>query len=293
MRTLRRAAIVAGAAVIVLYGGAVGFLMSQETRLVFRPHAALGSLRPPPPFEQVDMTAGDLSVQQVSTARPANGHPFAWIMRAGTESADRPWIIFFHGNDSTVATRLNIEHYEQLRQLGLNVFAPEYPGFGGVDGAPSEPGVELEARDAYAYVRDVLRVPPARIIIYGWSLGSAIAVDLASHVSEAAVVLEGAPSSIAAIGQERYPWLPVRLVIRNPFDSILKIGQVHAPFLFLHSPDDQIVPIADGRRLFDAAPEPKQFVEVTGGHVYASERDPHFFAAVRTFLAAHGLLRAS
>lgn len=271
MRTLRRALVAVGIAAIVLYAGAVAFMMSQETRLIFLPRPTLGDLRPAPPFEQVD-------------------RPFGWMMRTAAAGDERPWILFFHGNDSTIAARLNIEHYEHLRQLGLNVFAPEYPGFGGMNGTPSEHGVEHEARLTYDYLRNDLHVPPQRIIIYGWSLGSAVAVDLASHVSEGAVILEGAPASVVAIGQERYPWLPVRLLIRNPFESILKIGNVHAPLLFLHSPDDRIVPIADGRRLFAAAPNPKEFVEVSGGHVYASERDPHFFSAVKTFLGAHGVL---
>lgn len=257
----------------MLYAGAVAFMMSQETRLIFQPHPLLGTLRPSSPFQQVS-------------------RPFGWMMRTASADKNRPWIIFFHGNDSTIATRLNIEHYEHLRQLGLNVFAPEYPGFGGMDGTPNESGLEHEARLSYDYLTNDEHVPPARIIIYGWSLGSAVAVDLASHVSEAAVILEGAPSSIAAVGARRYPWLPVRLVIRNPFESIAKIAAVHAPLLFLHSPEDQIVPIDDGRRLFAAAHDPKQFVEVIGGHVYASERDPHFFAAVETFLAAHGLVPA-
>lgn len=270
MRTLRRVLAAVGITAIVLYAGAVAFMVTQETRLIFLPHSALGSLRPAPPFEQVP-------------------HPFGWVLRANSGSADAPWIIFFHGNDSTIASRLNIEHYEHLRRLGLNVFAPEYPGFGGVEGRPSEPAVEREAGAAYEYLRNDLHVPPERIVIYGWSLGSAIAVDLASHVGEAAVILEGAFSSATAIGQWRYPWLPVRLLIRNPFESIRKIREVRAPILFLHSPDDRIVPIADGRRLFDAAPDPKQFVEVSGGHIYASETDPRFFRAVRTFLAAHGL----
>lgn len=270
MRTLRHALVAAGVAAIVLYAGAVAFMMSQETRLIFQPRSTLGTLRPSPPLQQV-------------------GQPFGWIMRASADAGDRPWIIFFHGNDSTIATRLNIEHYEHLRALGLNVFAPEYPGFGGMEGAPSEAGMEREAHVAYDFLRGDLHVPPQRIIIYGWSLGSAVAVDLASHVSEAAVILEGAPSSIAAVGERRYPWLPVRLVIRNPFESIAKITAVHAPLLFLHSPEDQIVPIDDGRRLFAAAHDPKQFVEVTGGHVYASEKDPHFFTAVQTFLVTHGV----
>jgi hypothetical protein len=211
-------------------------------------------------------------------------------MRAGQTPEGKPWIIFLHGNDSTVAARLNIEHYEHLRQIGLNVLAPEYPGFAGVNGPPSETALDADARDTYAFLRDGLHVPPQHIIIYGWSLGSAVAVDLASRVDPAAVILEGAPSSVLAIAEMRYPWIPVRLLLKNPFESILKVGRVHAPMLFLHSPEDQIIPIGEGRRLFDAARPPKQFVEVRGGHIYASERDPRFFAAVQTFLAQYGLV---
>jgi uncharacterized protein len=117
--------------------------------------------------------------------------------------------------------------------------------------------VTADARAGYDYLRDTLGIPPDRIIIFGWSLGSAVAVNLASEVDAAAVILEGAPVSLVAIGQRDYPWLPVRLVMRNPFESILKIGRVAAPILFLHSPEDRVIPIEEGRRLFATAREPK------------------------------------
>jgi fermentation-respiration switch protein FrsA (DUF1100 family) len=126
--------------------------------------------------------------------------------------------------------------------------------------------------------------------VYGWSLGSAVAIDLASQVQPAAVILEGAPASIVAIGEQRYPLLPIRLFIRNPFESIRKIDGVKSPKLFLHSVGDEIVPIEEGRRLFDAAPQPKQWIQVQGGHVYAAERDPAFFGYVRSFLSEQRLL---
>ena len=166
----------------------------------------------------------------------------------------------------------------------MNVLAPEYRGFGGVGGVPTEAGLAEDATRAYAYLRNVRRVDARRIVIYGWSLGSAVAVTLASRVEEAAVILEGAPASIVEIGQRRYPYFPVRLLIRNPFESILRIGKIGAPVLFLHSPEDEVVPIMEARRLFDAAPQPKQFVEVSGTHKFASEKDPRFFPAIRTFL---------
>jgi fermentation-respiration switch protein FrsA (DUF1100 family) len=128
-------------------------------------------------------------------------------------------------------------------------------------------------------------------VIYGWSLGSAVAVRLASAAPAGAVILEGAPASIVAIGEQQYPFFPVRLIMRNPFESIARIDRIRAPLLFLHSPEDAIVPIREGRRLYEAARGPKQFVEVRGGHIYANETDRAvFFGAIREFLERHGLL---
>lgn len=275
---VRRTLAGVGILAIVAYLGAIGWLVTNETAIVFSPGRPLGDLRPKTPFEQVwvDGTAGPRQL--------------AWIMRTATESDTRPWVIYLHGNDANIATRMNILRYERLWKLGLNVMAPEYRGFGGLEGVPTEAGLNADARDAYDYLRQHVRVDPGRIVIYGWSLGSAVAVDLASNVDEAGLILEGAPASLVAIGQRRYPYFPIRLLIRNPFESIRKIDKVRSPVLFLHSPEDAIVPIAEGRRLFDAAPQPKQFVEVAGGHVDAAERDPGFFTAVRTFLQSHRLL---
>lgn len=278
MKFARRILLVALVLAALVYVGSMAWLVSRETAIVFQAGAPLGERRPARPFEQVAITA------------PDGPRRIAWLIPAATDARARPWVIFLHGNGANLASRLNILHYEQLSGLGLNVMAPEYRGFGGVDGIPSEAGLGADALAAYEYLRQQQHADPGRIVIYGWSLGSAVAVDLASQVQEAAVILEGAPASIVAIGQRRYPYFPIRLLIHNPFESIAKIPRVHAPLLFLHSPEDTVIPIEEGRRLFDAAPSPKQFVEVSGGHVYASEKDPRFFPAVRAFLQANRLL---
>jgi fermentation-respiration switch protein FrsA (DUF1100 family) len=271
--------LVTGLAIVAIlaYAGAMLWLVLQETALVFKPGRPLGELRPRTPYEQVFVDA-------------ESGRQPAWLMRAPAADEPRPWVIYLHGNDANIATRLNILHYEQLAKIGLNVMAPEYRGYAGLPGVPTEQGLARDARAAYDYLRRQLHADPRRIVIYGWSLGSAVAISLASEVEEAAVILEGAPASIVDIGQQQYPFFPIRLLIRNPFASIARITKVGSPLLFLHSPEDTIVPIAEGRRLFAAAPSPKQFVEVAGGHVYASERDPQFFPAVRSFLQSHRLL---
>ena len=278
MKGLRRALIVVGLLAILAYGGGVIWLVTQETRIVFEAGLPLGDRRPAAPFEDVSFAEAEGPRQRL------------WVMRTATDSDARPWVLYLHGNASNVATRLNILHCERLRALGLNVLAAEYRGFGGMEGVPTEAGLDADARSAYAYLRQSLHADPRRIIIYGWSLGSAVAVDLASHVDEAAVVLEGAPASVVAIGERRYPFFPIRLLIRNPFESIRKIDKIGSPVLFLHSSPDEIIPFEEGRRLFEAAPEPKQFVEVTGGHVYAAEKDPRFFRAIRWFLQDQRLL---
>jgi fermentation-respiration switch protein FrsA (DUF1100 family) len=264
------------ALVVLAYAGALVWLVTQETAIVFRAGRPLGQGRPTFPYEQVTLPRQDGAQQ------------FAWVMR---NPEARTWLLFLHGNSATIASRVNIARYRELRALGLNVMAPEYRGFAGLAGVPSEAAVSADARIAFDYLTGPLEVPPTRIVIYGWSLGSAVAVNLASAVPAGAVILEGAPSSLVAIGEERYPLFPIRLVMRNPFESILRVRRISAPLLFLHSPEDEIVPISEGRRLFDAAPTPKRFVEVRGGHIDANEVDKaRFFGAIRGFLDEYGLL---
>jgi len=263
------------------YAAAVLYLVTQETRIVFQARQTLGEARPPFPYERIDVPRTDGAGQ------------FAWIMAAAPSSSDLPWVLFLHGNAATIAAKVNIAHYAELRKLGLNVMAPEYHGFGGLEGLPTESVLAADAHAAYDYLRNVRRVPASRLVIYGWSLGSAVAVTLASEAEAGALILEGAPSSLIAVGEQQYPLFPIRLIMRNPFESIQKINRVRAPILFLHSPEDAVIPIAEGRRLYDAAPPDKTFVEVRGGHVDATTTDTeHFYGAIRSFLGAHRVLPA-
>jgi pimeloyl-ACP methyl ester carboxylesterase len=183
----------------------------------------------------------------------------------------RTWLLFLHGNAATIASRVNIARYRELRALGLSIMAPEYRGFAGLPGIPSESGLNADARAAFDYLVNTRHVSPTRLVIYGWSLGSAVAVDLAAHVDESAVVLEGAMASVAGVGAQQYPFFPVRMIMRNRFESIQKVEH--------------------GRRLFAAARPPKRFVDVRGGHIDANDVDKAaFFGAIRSFLDEYGLL---
>jgi len=165
---------------VIAYGGAMIWLAANEGRLIFEAQGTLGDRRPAAPL-QID---GE-----------------TWLMRTATSPDSRPWVVFLHGNASTIASRMNILHYERLRDLGLNVIVREYRGYGGVAGVPTESGMFEDAMAAYAYLRQHEHVDPGRIVIYGWSLGSAVAVTLAASVDESAVILEGAPASVVDIGQ--------------------------------------------------------------------------------------------
>ena len=274
--SLRRVVLALAATLGVCYIAVIFWLMSQETRLVFQAGRPLGEGRPAFPFSQVDIPRADGARQ------------FGWVI----ENPDaRTWLLFLHGNSATIASRVNIARYRELRGLGLSILAPEYRGFAGLPGIPSEPGLNADARAAFDYLVNTRHVSPTRVVIYGWSLGAAVAVDLAAGANEAAVVLEGAPASLAAVGAQQYPFFPIRLIMRNPFESIRKVDRIHAPTLFLHSPEDAIIPYAEGRRLFDAARPPKRFVDVRGGHIDANEVDAAvFFGAIRSFLDEYGLL---
>jgi fermentation-respiration switch protein FrsA (DUF1100 family) len=267
--------------IAIAYSAAVLWLAREESTLVLEAGRTLGGARPPFHYDQVDIPRADGSRQ------------FAWVMTHGRND-EGPWVLFLHGNASTIASNVNISHYRQLHGVGLNVLAPEYRGFSGLEGLPNETSLDADARAAYDYLRVARGVAPARIVIYGWSLGSALAVDLASKVDEAAVILEGGPASQAGITERRYPFFPIGLLLQTRLDSIGKIDRVRSPLLFLHSPEDAVVPISEGRRLFAAARGDKTFVEVRGGHVNATDVDAEAFAnAVRGFLKAHGILPAN
>jgi len=261
------------------YGAAVMWLIGQETRLVFQAGSTLATGRPPEPFEQIAVPRAD-GVRQ-----------FAWAMRA-RESDAGLWVLYLHGNATSVASQVNIAHYGLLRNLGMHVLAPEYQGFGGLEGAPTEVTLQADARAAYDYLRLTRKVPSQSILIYGWSLGAAVAVDMASREPPAAMILEGAPASLVDLTGRRYPFFPLRLFMRSSFDTIRRIGTIPAPVLFLHSVHDDVIPITEGRRLFAAARGAKMFVEVEGGHLTAIDRaGPVFERAIRSFLATYGLGR--
>jgi fermentation-respiration switch protein FrsA (DUF1100 family) len=168
-------------------------------------------------------------------------------------------ILWFHGNAGNLSHRFDM--ICGLMELPVQVFIIDYRGYGKSEGSPSERGLYLDARAAWDYLTAGREIPAARIVVLGKSLGSAPAVDLASNVEPAGLIVQSGFTSAADMAATIFPFLPSAL-LRTKMDSINKIANVACPKLFVHSPVDEVVPYKLGRRLFDAAPEPKQFYEV-------------------------------
>jgi fermentation-respiration switch protein FrsA (DUF1100 family) len=134
----------------------------------------------------------------------------------------------------------------------------QYRGYGGNPGIPTEIGLYADGAAALDFLA-AEGIPPNRLVLYGESLGSGVAVTLAAQREVAGLVLEAPFTSVAEVAQHHYSFMPASALVRDRFDSLAKIGGVRAPILILHGEQDRVVPIRFGRALFDAAPQPKEF----------------------------------
>ena len=200
----------------------------------------------------------------------------------------RATLIFCHGNGGNISHRLHTLGI--FNRLGLNVFLFDYRGYGRSQGRLSEEGTYLDARAAYDYVVAREDVDTKRILVYGESLGGAIAYDLAIVSKVSAVVTLGTFSSIVDMGKAIYPFLPIRLIARIKYDAASKAPNVKVPKLIIHSADDEIVPFEQGKKLFSSASDPKEFYEMRGGHndaIFTYEKE--FSQKISDFLDKYGL----
>jgi fermentation-respiration switch protein FrsA (DUF1100 family) len=176
----------------------------------------------------------------------------------------RATLLFFHGNAGNISHRM--ESLEIFHELGLETLIIEYRGYGQSEGRPSEKGTYLDAEAAWRYLTEKREVPPHKILLFGRSLGAAIASHLARDRQPMGLVLESAFVSVPDLAATLYPLLPVRLLSRFRYDNRNNLQAVTSPVLIVHSRDDEIIPYRHGRRLFAAAGEPKYFLQLRGGH---------------------------
>jgi fermentation-respiration switch protein FrsA (DUF1100 family) len=173
-------------------------------------------------------------------------------------------VIFCHGNAGNMSDRLH--SIKLLHDMGLAVLIFDYRGYGRSSGRPSEQGTYDDAEAAWRYLVETRGQSPDSLVLFGRSLGGAVAIDLASRHRPAALVVESTFTSLVDVGRLHYPLLPVRLLMSYRYESISKVHVIDCPKLFIHGLDDEIVPLSNGRRLFEAASEPKRFIETPGDH---------------------------
>ena len=240
--------------VFITWCGIAVYLYFSQSRLLYYPELPSRALEASPAdiglaYETVHLTAGD------------GTRLHGWFVPA---TAPRGTLLFSHGNAGNIAHRL--DSIRQFHSLGLNVLIYDYRGFGESEGKPTEAGTYLDVKAAWDYLLEERLIRSQEIIIFGRSLGAAIAAELASEHPSAGVILESAFTSVPDMAASLYPWLPVRLLSRYRYNTLEKVARITSPLLLVHSRGDEIVPYAHGERLFAHANEPKQFLELHGGH---------------------------
>lgn len=181
-----------------------------------------------------------------------------WIPHENAETA----IILCHGNAGNLSGR--VESVRALHQMGFHVLAFDYRGYGLSTGKPSEEGTYRDVKSALTWVQSAR--PQDKIVLYGRSLGGAVALEAAVHTEIHACVLESTFTSVPDMGKKLFPFLPVELLGRIKYDNLSKIGALRCPVLISHSPEDELIPFEMSEELYRAAPSPKCFVRLAGGH---------------------------
>jgi fermentation-respiration switch protein FrsA (DUF1100 family) len=239
----------------VLYVGLGLVLYFLQDRMVFLPHLPGRALDATP--EAVGLGYEDAFID---TADGERLH--GWFVPADNA---RGTLLFFHGNAGNISHRL--DSLRIFNRLGLDVLMLDYRGYGQSSGEPSEAGTYRDARAAWDWLL-ARGVAPGRIVVFGRSLGGAVGAWLASRdgVRPAALVVESSFTSGADMARRLYPWLPARLITRLRYPVRDHVAALESPVMVIHSRDDEIVPFAMGRALFEAAPQPKRFFELRGDH---------------------------
>ncbi|MFQ5599969.1 MAG: alpha/beta hydrolase [Candidatus Krumholzibacteriia bacterium] len=192
-------------------------------------------------------------------------------------------LVFCHGNAGNISHRL--DSIRLFNGLGLATLAFDYRGYGRSDGDISEAGTYADARAAWRHLVEKRGFPADRVLVFGRSLGAAVAIELAAGVKPAGVIAESAFTSMADMASHAYPWLPTRWLLRLRYDSVARVREMPTPKLFVHSPQDDVAPFRLGRRLFDLAAEPKSFLEIRGSHNEGwMQSGPQYVDGLRRFL---------
>jgi pimeloyl-ACP methyl ester carboxylesterase len=248
-------------------------MLALERKLIYFPQRAH------------DVVPRDLGLQvEDLTLRTEDGvRIHAWYLPPA--GSPRWTVLLAHGNAGNISHRLDRTLFLQAR-LGAAVLLFDYRGYGSSEGSPDEEGTYRDARAAHRWLVEEKHVDPQRLVLFGESIGSAVALDLALSHPCRALVLEAPFASIPAMARAVYPFLPLWPFVRTRYENERKAARLRVPLLVLHGERDGIVPLAQGRRVFDAAPAPKRFYAIPGaGHndTYTVGGDA-YWTEVREFL---------
>lgn len=202
-----------------------------------------------------------LDYEPLSLATPDGERLDAWFVPA---SQSRGVVLFLHGNAGNLSHRM--DSIVMFHRLGYSMLIFDYRGYGRSTGKPSEAGLYQDAQAAWDHLTRQRGIPPGHIVLFGESLGGAMAAWLAAREKPGALVLSSVLVSAPALAADLYPWLPARWLVRMRYDTGSALAEVRCPVLVAHSPGDEIIPFRHGRLLFEAAAEPKVFLPLAGGH---------------------------
>jgi len=236
------------------YGFLLIFLYFYQNRLLYLPNLPSRAVERLPsavglPYEPVDLLTSD------------NIHLDSWFIPAPEQ---RGVILFCHGNAGNISHRL--DSLLLFHKLGFSTLIFDYRGYGSSQGHPSEAGTYLDVEAAWQYLTTKRSVASSRIILFGRSLGAAIAVHQASVDKPGALIVESSFTSVPDMAAKLYPFLPVRWLSRLDYNVQQRLQRVTCPVLVVHSRDDEIIPFRHGQALYETANKPKQFLELRGGH---------------------------
>lgn len=236
------------------YAALLVFLFFSQSRLLYLPNL---------PSREVIATPEEvgLAYEPVTIVTEDGVSLDGWFIPA---RQSRGVLLFFHGNAGNISHRF--DSLKIFNELGLATLILDYRGYGRSQGRPSEEGTYHDANAAWRYLTEQRRIAGEDIVLFGRSLGAAIAAYLATKHTPRALIIESAFTSVPDIAAEVYPFLPARWLARFHYNTKAHLRSVSCPVLVVHSRDDDIIPFAHGRRLFTAANEPKQFLEIRGGH---------------------------
>jgi len=254
--------------------GVVMFLLQEK--LIYFPTAGLST----------DPASAGMEFEEIEVETEDGVRIFAWLIPAPNAKGV---VLFSHGNAGSIEHRLY--HARVFRDMGLSVLLYDYRGYGRSGGRPGENGTYLDAQAVYDHLVDEKGVDPARVLLFGESLGVAVSIELARGRPVRGLIAESGFTSLRDVGAHHYPWLPVGLLLRHRYENEEKIGELDVPKLLIHSPADEIVPFSHARSLLAAAAEPKELLETAGGHNDGGFlQRPEWCARVRAW--AHGVLEA-